>query len=797
MQQFKIPVKIITFLILLIWVSPSVGAGNLLINNSKFTSVVVLDSFKIAFDFGAGDTCAQIEVWLDVDENEQLDAAADLMLFNSANEGEKFCDGNPQDLDGAKNGAYLIWVDEFFALAPAQFIFKVENQSGSDTAVLYQVQVQSPYAVQGAVLEPPKIENLIILASPENQSPRTAAHFMQFKQPGRTVQADDGKRNLEMMTRTDSTGAYVLFLPAPQPMNWNIRSYDEFGRLDRNWMAPAPVKKYVDGILQDVNFRYLKPEAWLSGKVTDEKMAPLRTPTGEILEVRIIAQGKNNPNTFETKTENGIFVLPVVAGNYEVWVGFEAPQYMYPNGNQNITVQTDDSLTAIDFMVYNANSKITGWVTENQNTPLTWVEIRGYNPQTGSARTFTNEQGFYSLLVSDKGANYQVELPVNYIPGHLMVEGGNIRQTAPGAQNVNFNLVPKENNGAPRLLKIQDIPHDQGLQVRVIWQASGFDFSGNNFESIQEYGVWRGVPQKQPDVVLAQLSKNENFKMVKNWDAMLADFSGAKPGSCYLLENDSLTLWDFITRVPAIQVPQYAVVAPTLGDSTAEGIYYSYFLISAHSQNSTRHFLSNIAHGYSVDNLRPPAPVVFATFSDNRVVLTWDPSPHPDVIQYNVYRGESHGFLPEENNRLGYTPENQFTDKQIEGERTYYYRIEAVDDATNHGISEEIVVQTTDVAQVAVSLPREFALLPNYPNPFNSMTEFQFALPRDEYIEIRIYNLIGAEIANLVQGTRKAGTHEIRWDGKNMHGQDVASGIYLYKMKTNLKIFTRKMLLLR
>jgi len=797
MRQPKIPLTIFTIIILFSWASLLPGAHNLLINQSKFASAVVLDSFQVSFEFGTGESCATIEVWLDLDENEIIDPTVDFMFFNSANEGEKFCDGDSTDADGLQNGTYQILVDEFFPLAPAQFILKVIDPGGSDTAVLAQAQRQSPYSIQGAVINPPRVANLVISANPENRLDQIRTQFKHLKASRRSVQSDDGNNHLEIMTRTDSTGKYMLFLPVPQPMNWNIRCYDAFGKLDRKWVAPPPMNKFIDGMLQEVNFSFRKSEAWMSGKVTDEKMAPLKTQDGKNFEVWIFAQERNSSNSFETQTRDGIFVLPVMAGTYDVNVGFEAPDFMYPIGKQNIMVQPGDSLPGMDFMIYRANSKISGKVTEKAITPLTRVEIRGFNPQTGSARSFTNDQGFYDLRVSDKGPMYQVELSQNYIPGHLQVEGGNIRQVPPGSQNVDFNLVPRGNDGAPNILKIHDIQPDQGLQVRVIWQASGFDFEGNNAEPIAEYGVWRGVPRRQSDTVFVQLAKNKNYKMVHNQNEMLADVKNAIPGSCYLLANDSLTLWDFIARVPAIRRPQYAIVAPTLGDSSAAGIFFSYFMISAHTQNSNRFFFSNIARGYSIDNLRPPAPVVFGQFADSRVVLTWDASPHPDVIRYHIYRSDSHGFQPDEKNCLGYTPENQFTDAKVEAAQTYYYRIEAVDDAANSTLSDEVVVTTTKVEPTQVPLPREYALLPNYPNPFNSITEFQFALPRADQVEIGIYNLLGAEIVMLVQGQRTAGVHAIYWDGQNQYRQAVASGIYLYKMKTSEKTITRKMLLLR
>lgn len=783
-------------LMLIIWVSRAPAVTNFLIDDNKFTTITVLDSFTVSFDFESGETCAKIEVWFDINENEVIEDETDFMLFDSANEGEKFCDGSEPDQDGQANGSFKMTVDEFFPLAPGQFILKVEDSGGADTAILYQVQLQSAYIVKGKVTKPPNIKNLVVSANPVTES--EPSHLSVSAKKRNTLQADDGDRRMEMMTPTDSTGAYVLYLPAPAPMDWEIRSYDLLQQLGDEWIAPPPVKQHVAGIVEGIDFMFRKSEAFISGSVTDEDLAQLKKPEGGVLEVKVIARDNNSQNILETQTENGIYILPVVAGSYELMVGFEAPDYMYPHPKQNINVQPGDSLTDVDFIAYKSNSQISGRVTENNTTPLAGIEIRTHHEQTGSARTYTNDQGYYNLSVSDKAPDYPVEIAMQYIPGHLMVEGGNLRQVPPGSENVDFNLVPREYHDAPQILKIQDILHDQGLQVRVIWQASGLDIAENTPEPIAEYSVWRGVPKRKSDEVLVQLSKNANYKLVKNFHEMFADIQAIKPGSCYWLEEDSLALWDFIARVPAVQLPKYSLVAPTLGDSTAEGIYYSYFMIAAHTRDSRRHFFSKVRRGYSVDNLCPPKPVVLTSFSENGIVLLWDPSPHPDVIRFNVYRAETQGFTPAEENRIGYTAENRFEDQRVAPDQTYYYRVEAVDDALHRVFSDEVDVNLADVKKTAgTTIPTKFELLPNYPNPFNAATEFQYALPENDYVEIRIYNLMGEEITKLVQGTRKAGIHQIRWDGKDKQGVDVASGIYLYKMKTSEQIFTRKMLLLR
>jgi 7,8-dihydropterin-6-yl-methyl-4-(beta-D-ribofuranosyl)aminobenzene 5'-phosphate synthase len=94
-------------------------------------------------------------------------------------------------------------------------------------------------------------------------------------------------------------------------------------------------------------------------------------------------------------------------------------------------------------------------------------------------------------------------------------------------------------------------------------------------------------------------------------------------------------------------------------------------------------------------------------------------------------------------------------------------------------------------------LPDGFALNQNYPNPFNSGTAISFALPRYAKVELALYNLAGQRVATLVQGAREAGVYTVRWDGRDEAGRELASGVYLYRLRAGTQEQNRKLLLLR
>ncbi len=102
------------------------------------------------------------------------------------------------------------------------------------------------------------------------------------------------------------------------------------------------------------------------------------------------------------------------------------------------------------------------------------------------------------------------------------------------------------------------------------------------------------------------------------------------------------------------------------------------------------------------------------------------------------------------------------------------------------------------VEAVAVRLaPTDYALLPNFPNPFNPETEIRFQLPVAGPVSLRLYDVLGQEIAVLAEGYKTAGYHRLRWDGRDAQGRPAASGPYFYVLEAAQFRQVRKLMLLR
>ena len=95
-------------------------------------------------------------------------------------------------------------------------------------------------------------------------------------------------------------------------------------------------------------------------------------------------------------------------------------------------------------------------------------------------------------------------------------------------------------------------------------------------------------------------------------------------------------------------------------------------------------------------------------------------------------------------------------------------------------------------------IPNSPELYGNSPNPFNPETRISFGLPSEMRVKVRIYNLLGQEVAVLYDGMLGQGKHNLRWDGRDQFGQPMPSGIYFYELQANQRrIAVKKMTLLK
>jgi len=98
----------------------------------------------------------------------------------------------------------------------------------------------------------------------------------------------------------------------------------------------------------------------------------------------------------------------------------------------------------------------------------------------------------------------------------------------------------------------------------------------------------------------------------------------------------------------------------------------------------------------------------------------------------------------------------------------------------------------TDVREVVEEIPGRFYLSQNYPNPFNPTTTWRFTISSSSFVSIKVFDLLGRDVATLVQEEREAGTYEVRFNATNLAG-----GTYIYRIMAGEFVQSRRMILLR
>ena len=114
----------------------------------------------------------------------------------------------------------------------------------------------------------------------------------------------------------------------------------------------------------------------------------------------------------------------------------------------------------------------------------------------------------------------------------------------------------------------------------------------------------------------------------------------------------------------------------------------------------------------------------------------------------------------------------------------YQYRLKQVDLDGTSTLSEAILMD------VIAPLPTEFVLSQNFPNPFNPTTEIAFSIRKESSVSLRVYDILGREVATLVSENRKPGQYTERFDGSRM-----ASGVYMYVLRSSEGQLTSRMIL--
>ncbi|MGB5530383.1 MAG: T9SS type A sorting domain-containing protein, partial [Ignavibacteriaceae bacterium] len=117
------------------------------------------------------------------------------------------------------------------------------------------------------------------------------------------------------------------------------------------------------------------------------------------------------------------------------------------------------------------------------------------------------------------------------------------------------------------------------------------------------------------------------------------------------------------------------------------------------------------------------------------------------------------------------------------GENNWITAYATGDNGTIAKYMELYLVTETEFEEFTI--PESFALKQNFPNPFNPTTNIEFSLPVAADIQLVVYNILGQQVASLINEQRSAGNHSVLWNANDSNGMKLSSGIYLYKLKAS------------
>jgi len=221
------------------------------------------------------------------------------------------------------------------------------------------------------------------------------------------------------------------------------------------------------------------------------------------------------------------------------------------------------------------------------------------------------------------------------------------------------------------------------------------------------------------------------------------------------------------------------------------GLNFDSFVSDINYRTASDHLPVLLKIEYPTDAL---TPLEFSTVHvDSDLLLTWNANVGGELDFFALYRSTQPGFDPDTMSTFTFsTTDSFFLDTTIGTEAIQYYRISSFDASGNESpYSKEASSLVVSIADVD-TLPIAYTLYQNYPNPFNPVTSIDYILPRESATTLTIYNLLGQEVANLVNRVQSAGIYSVKWDAPNL-----SSGVYFYMLQSGDFVQTKKMLLLK
>ncbi|MCB5286880.1 MAG: choice-of-anchor D domain-containing protein, partial [Candidatus Cloacimonetes bacterium] len=209
--------------------------------------------------------------------------------------------------------------------------------------------------------------------------------------------------------------------------------------------------------------------------------------------------------------------------------------------------------------------------------------------------------------------------------------------------------------------------------------------------------------------------------------------------------------------------------------------------------------------------LEDTLPVELSSFTavltaDLHVNIAWIAETETNHAGYNILRNEMKELstaiminrdLVDDGNVDGTQASYLFTDAQVYPQSTYYYWLESVSlngESEYYGPLMVTISAGGDDPEIP-SIPVETKLLSAFPNPFNPSTNLRYSMKDAGDVSIEVYNVKGQLLKSFNNSHNQAGYYQVNWDGRDLNGRTVGTGVYFYRMTSGKYTSTKKMVL--
>lgn len=252
--------------------------------------------------------------------------------------------------------------------------------------------------------------------------------------------------------------------------------------------------------------------------------------------------------------------------------------------------------------------------------------------------------------------------------------------------------------------------------------------------------------------------------------------------------DDRVDLYVFTSSIPVFE-PENSTVS-ALGTDDDPSDLGRFALIQGSAVSSPVLKVDGISVTTSWESVLPAELTSFtSTVSGRNVQLNWTTNSEINNLGFEIERSANtdawvkSGFIKGAGNYSGITNYN-FKDAGL-NPGNYNYRLKQIDfngDYRYHNLQNDVKIGTPD----------KYILSQNYPNPFNPVTNLEFGIPESGFVSLKVFDILGKEVATLVNEKLSTGRYETNFDGSNL-----TSGVYFYKLEVNGFSEVKSMILIK